>query len=249
MIEVRELTAREELKEAVRLQKEIWGFADIDCLPLRLFVVASNIGGLVLGAFEGLHMVGFALALPAIKPGGAAYLHSNMMGVVTAYRSQGVGRQLKVRQRDEALKRGIGLIEWTFDPLELKNAFFNIVRLGAVIRRYVLNAYGTTSSHLHSGLPTDRCIAEWHLGSARVELALGSKQVEAGVDIEARIEARIEVPADIARMRAERPELAREIQARMSAQFTECFAKGLAVTGFERTPDSGVYLLSKWQSE
>ena len=75
---------------------------------------------------------------------------------------------LKLRQREEALERGVQLVEWTFDPLELKNAFFNIERLGAIVRRYVLNQYGTTTSHLHGGLPTDRCVAEWHVAT-RVE--------------------------------------------------------------------------------
>ena len=81
---------------------------------------------------------------------------------------------LKLAQRDDALRRGVSLIEWTFDPLEIKNAFFNIERLGAIVRRYVLNQYGTTSSPLHGGLPTDRCIAEWWIASPRVNaIAVG----------------------------------------------------------------------------
>ena len=91
-----------------------------------------------------------------------------MMGVLPEYRNRGVGRLLKLAQRDDAIKTGINLIEWTFDPLELKNAFFNIERLGAIVRRYVPNQYGTTTSHLHGGLPTDRCVAEWHVSSIRV---------------------------------------------------------------------------------
>ncbi|MEJ7607941.1 MAG: GNAT family N-acetyltransferase [Bryobacteraceae bacterium] len=103
------------------------------------------------GAFESDRMIAFLLAIPGMKPGGVAYLHSHMMGVLPQYRNQGVGRMLKLKQREEAVSRGIALIEWTFDPLEVKNAFFNIERLGAVIRRYVLNQYGTTTSHLHGG--------------------------------------------------------------------------------------------------
>src|SRR3954452_7145602 len=170
MIQVRALTEHAELEEAVRLQREIWGFAEIELLPVRLFVVATKVGGQVFGAFEGHRMIGFLLAIPGMKPGGKSYLHSHMMGVLPEYRDRGIGRMLKEEQKADALKRGVSLIEWTFDPLELKNAFFNIERLGAVVRRYVLNQYGTTTSHLHSSLPTDRCIAEWHIQRSRFEV-------------------------------------------------------------------------------
>ncbi len=117
-------------------------------------------------------MVGFCFAIPGVKPNGQAYLHSHMLGVLPEYRNSGIGRRLKLRQRDEALARGIKLIEWTFDPLELKNAFFNIERLGAIVRRYSENQYGVTQSPLHGGLPTDRCIAEWWIDSPRVRRVL-----------------------------------------------------------------------------
>src|SRR5260370_14480199 len=154
MIEVRPLTAHAEFSEAVRLQQEIWGFEEIELLPLRLFVVATKVGGQAFGAFDGKRMVGFCLAIPGVKPGAKSYIHSHMLGVLPEYQNSGVGRKLKLAQREEALARGIDLIEWTFDPLEIKNAYFNTERLGAVVRRYVLNQYGTTSSHLHGGLPT-----------------------------------------------------------------------------------------------
>ncbi len=127
---IREIAEHDELEEAVNLQQPIWGFEDVELLPLRLFVVATKIGGHVLGAFDGERMIGFCLAIPGLKPGGVVYLHSHMLGVLPDYRNQGIGRQLKLRQREDALARGIGLIEWTFDPLELKNAFLNIERLG-----------------------------------------------------------------------------------------------------------------------
>ena len=78
-------------------------------------------------------------------------------------------------QRDDALARGIQLIEWTFDPMELKNAFFNIERLGAIVRRYAENQYGITASPLHGGLPTDRCYAEWWIDSPRVRAVLAGQ--------------------------------------------------------------------------
>ena len=115
------------------------------------------------------------MAIPGLKPGGKTYLHSHMLGVLPEYRNARVGRALKLAQRDDALSRGIDLIEWTFDPLEIKNAFFNMERLGAIVRRYVPNQYGTTSSPLHGGLPTDRCIAEWWISSPRVNGRLGGQ--------------------------------------------------------------------------
>jgi predicted GNAT superfamily acetyltransferase len=146
-IQIRTLSTTREFEEAVRLQRQIWGFDELEILPVRFFVVASGVGGQTFGAFEGERMVGFLLAIPGLKPGGKLYLHSHMTGVLEEYRNRGVGRMLKLRQREDALARGFDLVEWTFDPLELKNAWFNLERLGAVVRRYVLNQYGTTTSH------------------------------------------------------------------------------------------------------
>lgn len=243
MIEVRALTAHAELEEAVRLQREIWGFAEIELLPVRLFVVATKVGGQVFGAFDASRMVAFLLAIPGIKPGGASYLHSHMLGVLPEYRNRGIGRMLKLRQREGAIESGVNLVEWTFDPLELKNAFFNIERLGAIVRRYVLNQYGTTSSHLHGGLPTDRCVAEWHVCTSRAaDIIAGRRNPE-------ETQARIEVPQDIAQWRIDEPKRAREEQQRISEEFVNHFRNGLAVIGFERGPTAGTYRLGTWESD
>jgi predicted GNAT superfamily acetyltransferase len=244
LIELRHLTELADLTEAVRLQKTVWGFADLELLPLRLFVVATKVGGQVIGAYDGPKMVGFLLAIPGLKQGASNYLHSHMMGVLADYRNQGVGRMLKLAQRDEALTRGISLIEWTFDPLELKNAYFNMERLGAVVRRYVLNQYGTTTSHLHGGLPTDRCVAEWYIDSERVRAILADEPMPRPEIVE-----RITIPSEIDVIRTNYPERAREIQAGVSRRFLEYFAAGLAVVGFERSKESGTYLLGPWNSK
>jgi len=163
--------------------------------------------------------------------------------VLPKYRDAGIGKQLKLRQREEALARGIELIEWTFDPLELKNAFFNIERLGAVVRRDVINQYGATSSPLHGGLPTDRCVAEWWLAAPRVEVAL-----EGATPARTAVEERIEVPASIGILRTEDPPRAREIQSAVSERFLDAFRRGLAIIGFEKSEGSGAYLLGQWHS-
>jgi len=243
MIEVRQLTTQTEFVEAVRLQQTIWGFEDIELLPVRLFVVATKVGGHAFGAYDGGRMIGFCLAIPGLKSGGKYYLHSHMLGVLPEYRNAGVGRTLKLAQRKDALARGIPLIEWTFDPLEIKNAYFNMERLGAVVRRYVLNQYGTTSSHLHGGLPTDRCVAEWWISGPRAEAIINLRPFARNPT-----EARISVPADIAEIRENNHNRAHEIQVRVSDQFLEHLGKGLAVIGFERSPQAGTYLLGKWES-
>src|ERR1051326_4556989 len=169
---VRPLSGHAEFAEAVRLQKVIWGFDDLELLPVRFFVVASRVGGQTLGAFEGERMAGFLLAIPGVKKDtGMRYLHSHMLGVLHDYRDAGAGRMLKLAQREDALARGIPLVEWSFDPFEVKNAYFNLERLGAVVRRYVRNMYGITASPLHGDLPTDRCMAEWWIGQDRARPA------------------------------------------------------------------------------
>jgi predicted GNAT superfamily acetyltransferase len=244
MVEIRKLTKHGEFAGAVDLQKEIWGFADVELLPLRLFVVAGKIGGQVLGAFDESRMVAFCLAIPGLKAGGKYYLHSHMLGVLPEYRNSGLGRQMKLRQREEALERGIDLIEWTFDPLELKNAYFNIERLGAIVRRFVRNQYGSTSSHLHGGLPTDRCTAEWWINSNRVRRILSGE-----ADDSIAIKETVAVPANIAEARRADPARARQIQVDLGNSFEKLFARRLSVVRFETTEESGKYLLGEWAIE
>ncbi|MBZ5726634.1 MAG: GNAT family N-acetyltransferase [Acidobacteriia bacterium] len=222
------------------MQQVIWGFADVELLPLRFLVVVSKVGGHVFGAYDGAELVGFCFAIPGVKPGARPYLHSHMLGVLPAYHNAGIGRRLKLRQREDALERGIELIEWTFDPLELKNAFLNIERLGVIVRRYAENQYGVTASPLHGGLPTDRCIAEWWIRSPRVLEVLAGEPVAHGA------RERIAFPADVARIRHEDPRCARQIQMANAQKFQDAFARGLAVTGFARSESEGTYLLEPW---
>jgi predicted GNAT superfamily acetyltransferase len=241
MIELRQLFTLEEFQDVLQLQKVIWGFADVELLPLRFLVVVSKVGGHVFGAYDGAEMVGFCFAIPGVKPGGQPYLHSHMLGVLPKYHNAGIGRSLKLRQREEALSRGIPLIEWTFDPLELKNAFFNIERLGAIVRRYSENQYGVTASPLHGGLPTDRCIAEWWIDSPRVRGLLDGNPLAHGTA------ERIAYPSDIGRIRAADRDCARAVQQGNARKFLDAFGRGLAVTGFERSDTEGTYLLEPYE--
>ena len=242
-ITVRPLVTQQDFEGAVELQKEIWGFNDVELIPMRLFIVATKVGGQVFGAFDGPRMVGYCLAIPGLKPGGGTYLHSHMLGVKPGYRDAGIGRRLKLKQREDALARSIQLIEWTFDPLEIKNAYLNVERLGAIVRRYVRNQYGTTTSHLHGGLPTDRCVAEWWLASPRVKAIVdGGPPVARPETVE-----RISVPAAISVLRREDPKRARQIQQEISKQFEANFDRGLAVVGLEKSAADGTYLFGHWE--
>ena len=242
-VELRRCHGIEDFRACVGLQKEVWNFSDAELVPLRMFVVADKVGGQVMGAFEGDTMVGFALSVPGTRSG-RIYLHSHMLAVRKDHRNGGLGRQLKLMQREDALARGIELIEWTFDPLEIKNAYLNIEKLGAVARRYNINQYGITSSPLQGGLPSDRLIAEWWLKSKRVERLLAE-----GKNAVARAVTSISVPAQIYdwKASAETRVRAKQVQEGNREQFLKAFANGLAVLNYERDAEgNGKYLLGRW---
>jgi predicted GNAT superfamily acetyltransferase len=237
----------EELDECVRLQVETWGYDETDVIPRRLFTVAQRIGGQVIGAFEGQRLVGFAMSLPGVKErAGAApvpYLHSHMLAVTPQYRNVGIGRRLKLFQRDEALSRGFTLMEWTFDPLEIKNAFLNIHRLGAMVRSYTQNFYGVSSSRLQGGLPTDRLHAEWWMDSNRVRAIL-SGSPNAPLEI---LET-IVVPKAVSEWKATGVSRAIGVQAENRDRFLDAFSRGLAVVGFRVDDEgNGTYELARLQ--
>jgi predicted GNAT superfamily acetyltransferase len=243
---IRRCQGLDELRTCVALQKEIWNFTDEELVPLRMFVVAEKVGGQVMGAFDGKEMVGFALSVPGMRSG-YVYLHSHMLAVRKEQRNSGLGRRLKLLQREDALGRGIALIEWTYDPLEIKNAYLNIEKLGAISRRYNINQYGITSSPLQGGLPSDRLIAEWWLKSKRVETLLAS-----GKNPAFEREAEIQVPALIYEWKAmaETRSKAQQIQERNREQFLRAFEKGLTVLGYERDAQgNGKFLLGNWDEK
>ena len=240
-VELRPLSQLEQFQRCVELQKLIWGFDDVDIVPLRLFVVASKVGGQVFGAFDSNQMIGFVMAIPGYRHG-RSYLHSHMAAVLPDYQGQGIGRRLKLLQREDALARGMDLIEWTFDPLAFRNAHFNIERLGAIMRRYVHNQYGRTSSPLHGGLPTDRLVAEWWLKAPRVEAAVRGERVPHPADAQ-----RIHVPQRIHELKTTDLPAAEKLQTEVREQFEQWLGRGFAVVGFEHSDTGGTYLLEPYQ--
>jgi predicted GNAT superfamily acetyltransferase len=239
---VRHCHGLREFRMGYALMQRVWGKTELD-VPLPLFVVAAETGGQVLGAFDGETMVGFTMALAGYRDG-VVFLHSHMTAVLESRRDRGVGRRLKLFQREDALARGIRLVEWTFDPLETKNAFFNLVRLGSFARRYIPNCYGVTTSPLHSGLPTDRLVAEWWLESPRVLAALANRPAPPAQSLD-RVE--ILVPAELPRLRRDAPDEVLRIQSEVRETFLHWLAKSYAATAIEITPEGGKYLLEPWE--
>ena len=240
-VTIRPLQDVAEMSIGVELQRKIWAYSETDVVPEAMFVVARESGGQVLAAFHDEQPVGFALAFAGIH-GSKAHLHSHMVGVIREYQDRGVGRLLKLAQRDDALARGIELIEWTFDPLQLKNAHFNLAKLGAIVRRYLPNVYGRTSSPLHAGLPTDRLVAEWWVRSPHVEEVLSGKR-RASSDRGARIS----IPTTIRQICSDNPSQAENIQSNVREQFAKHIIDGFAATGFEFTDEQGSYLMEPYE--
>lgn len=241
-ITVRPLDSISDFQRCVQIARQVWADAELDTEPTVTYVIAHHTGGQVLGAFEGDTMVGFTKAYVGLHDH-TPYLHSHMAAVLRSHRDRHIGRQLKLAQRDEALRRGIRLIEWTFDPLETKNAHFNINRLGAISRRYILNFYGITTSPLHRGMPTDRLLAEWHLDSRRVIGAMGDLPVEPRT-----CPARINLPNAILQAASkgdtDSTTALMELQSRLRDEFTQWFAKGYAVTSVQSSSLGVDYCLS-----
>ncbi len=258
MIVYRACKGLEELQACVDMEIEVWGYCEGDVIPRRAFLVSQKIGGQVIGAFDTSlsgapergdagSMVGFAYSLPGVKMTEGkpeAYLHSHMLAVRESYRNQSLGRQLKLAQRVDALARGIRLMEWTFDPLEIKNAYLNVSKLGAVMGRYEENFYGSSTSKLQGGLPTDRLVAEWWLDSPRVVAAIAGQVPEPPVSGE-----KLTVPGQVYAWKASdaEREKARAVQAENRERFQRLFAEGLAVVAFTRDGEgNGTYHVSEW---
>lgn len=242
-IRIAPVTVIAEIDRCIELQLAVWGYSDGDLVPRRVFVVARSIGGQVIGAYDGGRVVGFAMALPGYRDG-QPYLHSHMLAVLPEYRNAGVGRRLKLAQRDDALARGFERMEWTFDPLEIKNAYLNITRLGAISRRYLPDFYGPSTSPLQGGLPTDRLVAEWWLKSDRVYRALADP---VGENVElAQVMVQVHIPAAASdwKRSPDGRTLAMSLQAQNRFALQSAFARGLGITGYQRSSlGDGCFLL------
>ena len=172
-ITYKQLKTLEDLIPCERLQEAVWKFDKSDIIPPRFMRVLCIHGGFAMGAFDGDTMIGFVFGVPAIHYGRPSQ-HSHMLAVLPEYRNHNIGYKLKIAQREEALSRNIDLITWAFDPLQSRNAHLNVNKLGVIACSYDINLYGeSSSSKLHSGLGTDRLLAEWWLISDKVKTIIG----------------------------------------------------------------------------
>ena len=232
-MKIRPLTELDEFQQCIDLQREAFGWADIDVLPRRFMVVLSHIGGVVLGGYDGERLAGFLNSIPGIRRG-MPYWHSHMLAVAKEYWNSGVGSQLKLAQREAALARGLRLVEWTFDPLESKNAYLNIVKLGAIVRRYYPNNYGETTGALQRGIDSDRVIAEWWIDRQRFATSGETR--------------RVAIPADLQSLKKNDLDSARNIQQRVRQEFLRNIEEDYFVAGFERGDEWSHYLFIKGAS-
>jgi predicted GNAT superfamily acetyltransferase len=244
-IQIHECTTIDEFDSCIRLQREVFGLPELEISPRRHLIVSRQAGGWTLGAFVAERLVGFVHHMAAVRED-TVFGYSHMMAVAREFQNQGVGARLKWSQRERAINEGRNFIKWTWDPMQARNAYFNLNRLGVTVRTYAANFYGTdySTSPLPEGTPppgidSDRLFAEWQLQSARVmKLA---QRTTSSIDVPA---ARtIQVPADWNSLCTQDSRAAREEQLRVRAEFQNAFASGLLCAGFDRAADQPRYLL------
>ena len=242
-LEIRECVTLDELGECVDLQREVFALPEVELSPVRHFVVTRNAGGFTLGAYVDGRLAGFVLSVPAVMRGQHAY-YSHMTGVRPEYQSLGIGARLKWAQRTRALGEGVKYLKWTFEPVKARNAYFNLEKLGAAVREYQQNFYGTDyatspGSSRKIGLQSDRLFAEWDLESPKVTtLAAGEKFVEPS-----ELVVEIAIINDWQRIVASDPAGALAEQLRVRKEFEAAFARGLIGLAFRRDNERPAYLL------
>jgi predicted GNAT superfamily acetyltransferase len=270
-MELRDLTAIDELRQIVELERQIWGVDYDDVVTVPILTVTTKRGGVLIGAFDHGRLVGFVYSLPGIKAG-KPIQWSHMLGVIEEYRRAGVGRALKLEQRLRAIETGCDLVEWTYDPMQAANAHLNFVSLGVVVEEYAINVYGESTSRLHKGTPTDRFVAQWWIREPHVTRRIESTTAwvvrardaaQAPVVNRTRASGRwlacedydlgrpdrrlwVEIPTGFTEMQAEDPARALEWRMATRAIFTTYFARGYRAVDFvlDKSAGRGRYLLA-----
>ncbi|MGH9874518.1 MAG: GNAT family N-acetyltransferase [Pyrinomonadaceae bacterium] len=247
-IVIRECATIDELDSCVRLQREVFGLPDLEISPRRHLIVSQQAGGWTLGAFVDERLVGFVHHLAAIR-GAEIFGYSHMMAVDPDFQNKGVGAQLKWSQRDRAIQEGRNFIRWTWDPMQARNAHFNLNRLGVTARNYAVNFYGTDypaspsqPTAERAGIDSDRLFASWQLGSPRV-ISLASGSPPPAEPVGDKPAAMIEIPTNWSQLYRENAVLARQEQLRVRGEFQQAFAAGLIAAGFQRSSERPRYLL------
>ncbi len=260
-VTIRPVQTVAEYRACQEIQRRAWGITeDGYVVPVATMISVQHAGGLVLGAFEGERLIGFAFAYLGRVHGKWA-LYSQLVAVDPSVQSHGVGGALKLAQRAWAREQGLALVAWSFDPLQAGNANFNLHRLGAFTRTYYVNYFGERTDALNAGLDTDRLLVEWPvedrprpwLGEdlAPIEVIESSVTVEgmrvplglaeafhrlcaANGSAAADHPLHLEIPADIAVLKARDLALARRWQQAVREAFLQAFAAGYIAMDFHR---------------
>ncbi len=258
---IRPFQTTDDYKGCVGLQEATWGEGFSERVGASILRVSQRTAGLAAGAYDAEGgLAGFVFGMTGLEAGRIVHW-SDMLAVRTGARNSGLGVQLKLYQRDVMLARGIDTILWTFDPLEAKNAYLNVVKLGATSREYVEDMYGQTDSPLHRGIGSDRLIARWVVGEGKpagvgedatdaacvLAACPGTEAVIAGepdLSIDA-AKILVAVPSDIQALKARDPACAAAWRAQTRAAMTSYLARGYEVRGFVRGDDTSDYVLSK----
>jgi predicted GNAT superfamily acetyltransferase len=251
-IMIRECTTIDEFDTCVRLQREVFHLPDLELSPRRHLIVSRLAGGWILGAFTKAsdELVGFVHHLVAVRDAEITG-YSHMMAVSAGYQNRGLGARLKWAQRERALREGRHFIRWTFEPMQSRNAHFNLNRLGVVVRAYGINFYGwdagteAFADGREFNIDSDRLIAQWELRTPRVE------QCARGVHPthESAPAATVVIPPDWNRLRREDGLTAQSELLRVRSEFQSHLAAGLVCAGFERDGARPCYLFYSDESQ
>ena len=253
-LEIRLVRTHDEFAACEAMSRDIWGAAERNVVPRELLLTMQHNGGLVHGAFlpQG-RMIGFCFGFLGMRAG-QLRLCSHQLGVLPEFRGGGIGVALKQAQRYDALRQGYELVTWTFDPLEARNAYINLHRLGCIARLYDRDHYGTMEDELNRGLPSDRLEAEWWLSQAKpgtatdpqVMLHVGpnGEPIREHVDLGRWTTAGIGVPPDFQEVKRRSLELALRWRMESRAAFEAALAAGLVAVDFRR---DGTYVMAPGQ--
>ena len=250
-IQIREIDELAQMRAVEELQKEIWGIPDLDVVPLTHLVAAREAGGVLIGAFEGDMLIGFVYGFPSFERGQLAH-HSHMLAVKPDYRNIDLGRRLKLAQREHVMAQGIGLISWTFDPLQSLNAYFNFSKLGVLADRYLPDFYGEDAASFLHRTGTDRLWVSWFVSSERVQRKISGASDEVGfsaapslIEVDQDDSPRrnafsdedrvvIEIPSNIDALQQQNRETAWRWREETRWAFTEALKTGYFVEAFAR---------------
>ncbi len=256
---IRPIESEAECQACIRLQHEIWGEDFGDVVPVSILRIAQRLGGVTAGAFdEHDQLLGFVFGMTGLIDGRIAHW-SDMLAVSPRARDRGIGRRLKLHQRDALRALGISTMYWTYDPLVARNAFLNLVRLGARPAEYVVNFYGAeTGSPLHDVTGTDRFIVEWDLSRDAAGAHADDSDANANaleeplvvnpagangrprlVDLPPDSEVRIEIPRDIATLMERDVDSAQAWRETTRRAFTHYLKRGYRVAGFSAGLEDG----------